>query len=324
MKTRDTEYLYASMRIRSLEKSLIGDAELDALISADSVDDIIKILTSLGYEKLDEGIDAALSNARDRAFSLIRSLSPNPAICDVFMIKYDYHNLKVILKSAASGAVVDRLFVDAGRFSPNALKNAVQQGDFSDVPNVLRDAVQQASETLARTNDACLCDFILDAACFEEMKAAADASGSDFLRGYIALYIDAQNLRATLRARRSGKDVDFLKRALISGGNIGVGKFIDVLTDNASFAELFVSSPLEDAALSASLTGGLTAFERKCDDALIYYLRRAKYIPFGAETLIAYLAAVEADIMTIRIIVAGKAQGIGEEEIGERLRASYV
>ena len=68
----------------------------------------------------------------------------------------------------------------------------------------------------------------------------------------------------------------------------------------------------------------LTKFELKCDNAVTEMLTEAKKISFGAGPVIAYLAAQEQEISSVRMILTGKLSGIATEKIRERLRESYA
>jgi V/A-type H+-transporting ATPase subunit C len=68
----------------------------------------------------------------------------------------------------------------------------------------------------------------------------------------------------------------------------------------------------------------LTWFEQECDNDVIRYLSRAKLVSFGVEPVAAHLAALEAEIMSVRMILTGKLSGISPAVIRERLRTSYV
>ena len=70
--------------------------------------------------------------------------------------------------------------------------------------------------------------------------------------------------------------------------------------------------------------GSLTAFERECDNALTRYLGAARRVPFGVETVFAYLYAKEAALTAIRTILAGRRAGLDGAVIRERLRETYV
>ncbi|MBR5478966.1 MAG: V-type ATP synthase subunit C [Clostridia bacterium] len=325
MKTRDTEYLYATTRIRSLERGLLDRGVTDRLIEAASVEDMAKIMSELGYTQLQtagiKDIENSLISARRETFELIESISPDSEICDVFRLRYDYHNIKAILKGEISGEDARNLLIDAGRFGVEALVSLMREREYKELPETVRVAVENARETLARTKDAQLCDFILDRAYFAEMVSLAKQSGSKFLEGYVKCLIDTTNLRATIRAMRRNKDADFLKNALQEGGNILCDKFFEVLSSEISLDDALKGTFLEST-LEAS--GDMVSFERECDNAVMTYLRSARYVAFGEEPLVAYVAAKEADIITIRIILAGKVQELPADEIRERLRASYV
>ena len=50
----------------------------------------------------------------------------------------------------------------------------------------------------------------------------------------------------------------------------------------------------------------------------------AKRVPFGEETVIAYLYAKEAEFTAIRTILASRRAGLDGTAIRERLRETYV
>ena len=49
MKIKDTEYLYASARVRALEAKLISREVIERMLDAESASDAAKILQELGY-----------------------------------------------------------------------------------------------------------------------------------------------------------------------------------------------------------------------------------------------------------------------------------
>lgn len=332
MKTRDTEYLYATTRIRSLEKTLLNEERLERMVEAKTFEDMVKVLTELGYTEMPNAaphkVERALARARQETFTLLYELSPNPALVDVFRIRYDYHNIKAIIKGEAVGIDPQPLLVDAGRYPVHSLRTIMRQMEYRELTPTLRTAVEQARETLARTNDPQLADFILDQAYFQEVREAADRSESRFLQGYVSLMIDVANLRALVRSLRQNKGAEFLRGALVEGGSVDTGRFLQATSGDATVRELFAGTAMEAAAEAGALAisgeAGFTRFERLCDDVLISYLQSARYVAFGDAPLAAFLAAKEADITAIRIVMAGKLQELPAEEIRERLRASYV
>lgn len=91
--------------------------------------------------------------------------------------------------------------------------------------------------------------------------------------------------------------------------------------------ELYASTPLARAAESgaaAARSGSLTQFEKDCDDAVLDETRQAQFVAFGEAPVIAYLAAKEAEILAVRIILTGRLAGLAPDTIRERLREAYV
>lgn len=60
------------------------------------------------------------------------------------------------------------------------------------------------------------------------------------------------------------------------------------------------------------------------EDFSLRQLKKAKFVPFGLEPLIAYMIAKENDLKTARIILAGKVAGIDKQRIAEKVRETYV
>ena len=330
-KIRDTDYLTLSTRVRAMETRLVTRERMERMLDARTDEEAVKILTECGYEELpaltNAGLDDLLSKARAALYRELSTAAPDRRVVELFQMKYDYHNAKVLVKAAAIGAEPDRMLMEGGRWSPARLRDAFQRDSLGDFSEPFRQAVLRARETLNAGNDPQRADFVLDRAYFQEMADTAKAVGSPFLQGYVRLLIDAANLRSAVRAARIGKGPDFLRQVLLPGGNVDVS----VLSSGrgADLAAVFRAGPLgEAAAAGAALTspgsGELTAFERMCDDAVMHYLAQARRIPFGEQAVIGYLYARESEFTAIRTILSGRMAGLDADTIRERLRESYV
>ena len=75
------------------------------------------------------------------------------------------------------------------------------------LPETLAAAVAEAREVLDTTRDPQLSDIVLDRWCYRDMAALAEETGSAFLRGYVAVQVDAVNLRTAVRTLRMGKRI---------------------------------------------------------------------------------------------------------------------
>ena len=328
---KDTDYLFLSTRIRALERSLLTRERMERMLEAKSDEDAAKVLTECGYPEMGrvqvDTVNAALAEQREKTFRDLYAFAPDPTIVDVFKVKYDYHNVKVILKSEAMGQDPERLMMDIGRVPAEELLEKVRSSDLRGLPPVLQAAAQQAREVLGSTGDPQLADFALDRAYFEDMTQLAQKSGSRFLEGYVRINIDAANLKSAVRTLRLDKGAEFLKGVLFPGGNIDVGRILNTVSSGSSLEELYIVSALRAAAeagMSAVSGGGLTRFEKLVDDAVNAYVGGAKYVAFGEAPLVGYLAAKETEFTAVRIIMTGRLAGLPADIIRERLREAYV
>ena len=102
-KIKDTDYLFLSTRIRALERSLLTRERMERMLEASTAAEAIKVLQECGYPEVEEvtvdSVNEMLSKVRERTFDDLYLFAPDRNIIDVFKIKYDYHNAKVLLKA---------------------------------------------------------------------------------------------------------------------------------------------------------------------------------------------------------------------------------
>lgn len=330
-KIKDTDYLAVSARIRAMENRLLTQEQFEQLLQARSGEEAAKLLQSFGYPELDparpEEMDAALSAARAASIADLAPDVPDAGLVDVFKLKYDYHNLKTLLKAAALETDASHMLADLGRVGADALREALATGETGSLPGFLARAAEEARTVLETTRDPQLSDAVLDRWYYADLLSAAEGTGSAFLTGWVRLQIDAANLRTLVRTIRMGKNADFLRGVLFPGGTVEADGILAVsAADGAGLAELYAATDLRDAAASGAETlrgGYLTEFERLCDDTVNAYLDRARLIPFGEAPLLAYLAWRETEYMDLRIALLGRAAGLPADVIRARLRAGY-
>lgn len=325
---KDTDYLAVSARIRAMENRLLTRERMDRMIEARDTAEARKILSECGYpDNAALPLEQVLAQVRAETLRDLTAAVPEPALVEIFGLKYDYHNAKALVKAQAMGSSPERLLQPGGRYAPELLLNLWQQEELKGCSEVFRRAVEQAKELLKQSRDPQQADLLLDQACYEEMGQLARSMSSEFLMGYVRLSVDIANLRTAVRVARMGKESDFLRQVLLQGGNVSAQAILAVRPEG--LGEVFQSSALAQAAqLGAKLTtpgsGALTAFEKACDDALTEYLARAKRIPFGEQVVIGYVYAKEMELTAIRTIFAGRAAGLDPQTIRERLRETYA
>ena len=331
-KIKDTDYLAISARIKAMETGLLTRERMEQILEARSDEEAMKILQECGYPELDatrpEAMDAAIAASREAMLADLSDSVPDPRYLDIFKLKYDYHNVKAVLKAAAVGADAGHMLMDMGRVGGAELKEALETGHLEDLPPMLAAAAAEAKEVLDTTRDPQLSDIVLDRWYYREMSAEAEATGSAFLQGYVKAQIDAANLRSLVRTIRMGKNTEFLRGVLFEGGGISADAVLKVSAAGGSgLAELYGPTRFQAAAEAGAgaLKGGaLTEFEKLCDDAVGDYLAGAQFVPFGEAPLVGYVAARETEYTNLRILLMGRSTGLSADVIRSRLRAGYV
>ncbi len=103
----DLDYLFSTARIRTMEAKLLTQQRLSELTALDKPEDVTRKLEELGWQAPDfssyDAMDRSLAAERHRCFSEIASFAPDKSMIRVFQLKYDYHNIKAILKARAQG-----------------------------------------------------------------------------------------------------------------------------------------------------------------------------------------------------------------------------
>ena len=283
-----------------------------------------QLLSDLGYAPIrdEASLQSSLKRQREAVFAELERFMPEKQLLDVFRIKYDYHNIKVLLK-APEGA--ERLLMDAGTIPVSELQRKyADSGNWQFLPRDMAEAAGKAAALLAETGSAQRSDCLLDRACFQKLRQLAEASRCVYLQTYVRAMIDAANLRALVRAERMHMDPGFLQEVLFEGGSVTP----DAIRAGASEpAALFRSTALREAAElgEAAVKGGsLTDFEKACDNAVLRTAAGARRVPFGVEVALGYLIAKEAEWTAVRIVMAGRLAGLSADAIRERLRDTYV
>ena len=325
------KYLYLSALLRAREARMLNRDRAERMIDASSFDEAAKMLTDCGYKDMSgfsaKQVEAALAGHRAEIFAELARISPDPEPVEVFRMRYDYHNAKIVIKTESDGRDRSDLMSEAGRVSPEALKRSFAEEKYLSLPPVLADAMVEAKSALARSRNPQLADFILDRAYFAELVAAADKLGSGFLLGYAQTMIDAANLRSAVRTMRMKKDAEFLKTALVPGGGTDIGRVLAAFGSGDTLAAIYANTLLASAAAlgAAAVKGGtMTQFELACDNAVTAYLTGARLVSYGEAPVIAYLAAVEGEVTALRMILTGLLAGLPKETIRERLRDLYA
>lgn len=328
-------FIQSSTRTRVLEKKLLDKVQMQRLIEANDVDELIRLLNDSQYQpfinKMERPSDynVALSGEQQNAFKEMYDISPRREVVDIVTLKYIYHNLKVILKEKITGEDFSRMYIDIGGLNIDKLKMSFEQGS-SPLENLRQyEALVEVYEAYEKTNDPQDIDILMDRAYFAELKVKAEALESDFFVHYVEDLIDFTNIKTLMRCKKQGKDANFLNKVIIPGGSIAKSKYEEYLHVKVEpKSNLFKSARIyyyaSEGIAEYDKTGSLAGFEKVMDDYLMYITNEAKRVTYGPEVIFAYLQTKETEIKNLGIIFVAKLNSLSAEFIKERLRDSNV
>lgn len=322
-------------RLRVLETRLLDKAKLDRMIDSNSAWDAVRVLQETEYAahmshvKRAEDYEEMLSGELKRVYKMLYEISPVKSVVDVMSIRYDYHNIKVLIKAKALKEDFSQLLVAVGMLEADKLKAAILNDNYSDLPTYMRSAIEEAQKDFDSTKDPQRIDIIVDRYMFRHMLSIAKEIDNSFVERYVRSQIDLTNIKSLIRIKKQNKGRDFLTTVLIEGGNIDKDKFISLLMDTVESIPGRLSytdyiEPLRAGVEEYLKSGSLNSLEKLTDDYIMKMMKDAKYVSFGPEPVIAYIFAKENEIKLIRIIMVGKINAVDADLIRERLRDNYV
>lgn len=327
------QYLFASGRIRALENGLVGQEKLERLLNAEDLSRAIGLLDDFGIVPVKDESgrllrEETLLGRLSAAYGEVEDITEGAIFPKVLRYPYDCNNIKAVIKCAKRGVSPDGMLFDFGTVPLDTVRMAQQTYSYDRLPQPFADAAKDAQEAFSAGGNPQAVDLILDRACFAAMRQAAEKTGNDFVRNYVAQKIDYTNLLICIRLlrMRSGEPGKMmLATALLEGGTLALPQLTEWYEKGeAHLWERLTFTAYEKFAAEAGGEVGLTIVERAADNALMEYVRTAKMIPYGIEPIFGYLVAVEYEVRNLRIVLSGIEAGLDRTLIRERIRRNYV
>ncbi len=320
---QDTNYAYAVARIRVLEKSLLKDSELDALIDASD-------------ESFEAQAGASLTMRFSDSVREVMKFAPEPEVLSVFLLPTDYGNAKICVKSIAGLSEVSGEMPElsrGGTLPPEMIWDAVRTGERGKLDRGMFRAIRAAIDELSATGSARKADLILDRACFINMRELVDKGSyltRRFMHRYLDIYADWTNILTAERIAAAGGDENLLKAAYLRG-SIPIARFADNMSAKrrayadtpyeeyidglrSGFASL---KPADD---TADVGFDSVTLEKIADIFTARFLLENNSEPYRIDALAAYLGALKLETQNLRIIAVGRRSGAYKDVIRSLLR----
>jgi len=331
----DVRYAYAVGVIRVIETRSLSRERIERAADAPTGEEVLRILAETSYAEYlpsltrPEDYESFLEKEHQKALNLLQELSEDPSLTDLFLYRFDFHNLKVALKERFGGQDLASAYVSFGLISPSTTRAAVNEEDFSALPDWLAESAEQAGRQFAERQDPKWIDLLIDRMMYRLFVETSRMEGCLFLYDLFGKEIDLINIVSLFRIRRSGGGRGLFQEAFIEGGSLSREFFLQ-LTDEPleAISGHFAYTPYRDLVQNGwdylNSKGSFMVFERMARDLVLEYVRKANLIPFGIEPLIAYIHAKENELRMIRTIMVGKLNNLQPTLIKEGLPRVYL
>lgn len=329
------QFTQAISRIWVLETRLLDKAKIERMIESNSADSALKVLRDTEYSNVMTNVKRAadyeeiLSLELKRVYKLVYELCPVKEVVELMSIKYEYHNLKTIIKGKLLSKDFSNMLIDLGTSNLDELKRKIDTDNYRGLKTSLQKATEEVMAVFEATKDPQKIDIIIDKHMFNELVKIKKSLDYEFTDKIVNALIDLTNVRTLLRIKKQGKGKDFASEVLVDGGLISKSKLLSLLNESSenilnklSFSAY--SSILKDGIQSYIDKGSVNLLEKLSDNYIMKLMKDSKLVTFGPERILSYIYAKETEIKIIRIIMVGKLNNIAEEVIRERLRDIYV
>lgn len=316
IRSKNPDYVYTTGRIRGLETYLLKEADFSRLKEVKRVRESLEILSKIfpysesirGVEK-EEDFEIGLEEELRRTYLDLRSFCPEPDLVDLFWIRYDFHNLKVLLKTYLHPeSSSEDLLSSTGTQNIETLKKAIFKKDFFDLSLDFNNLLKRVLPLVEDNPRPQFIDTLLDRELFQWIFRGLGEFKDYFLTELRQRLIDYFNIKTFLRIKFWGEKEKFYEEVLIEGGGIPKSKFlilsrqpaealIDKL-DNADYKEA-VKKALEEWEEKKSLF----TLDHFFEEYLLDWTKNGFYITFGREPLINYIFLKEREIRILRSIL---------------------
>ncbi len=350
----DPKYAYGVGRIRALEARLLSKQRIEQMVEARTGEKALLLLSDTDYSpflselKDIKKFEEVLNKELKRVLGLISKLSHDPELTDLFHLRYDFQNLKLLLKARylTQHAVNREPFppkagpplaetvnhlIDAGLIDPEEMKRIVNEGDYRELPEEMRLILEKAVKEYEESKDPQIIDILIDREMHSLFMRKAKEKKNRSLIELFQTMIDLSNIKNFIRVRELEKDRDFFKKAFLPSGRLDQESFLRIYEEPLdSLTDILKETPYLNMVKEALLhwewvkNRSLSELERASDNFILRYLRRARWLLFDLQPLIAYLLAKENEIKLIRMVMVGKLNNLPKDLIKERLRDTYV
>jgi vacuolar-type H+-ATPase subunit C/Vma6 len=321
----DTTYLYSGTYASVLTSRLLSDAQRELLLATTTEAQVRTILedTPLApHLTTDTDVRSAAEAFLVAQVAFIRTLTPDPTVAAIMLLRHDYYNLKQIALGKRAGSSDDTILATCrplGTIAPaTLLERATKERLRFDEPR-LGQLWRQLMDAPQFPHDA------VDAALFAHLVSLAEAHPHPFLHEYVALSIDLHNLLMRLRVLTHPDSAALVvSGTFIPGGTMtsaGLASLDSVLDRLARFGGDAHWREAREAFMAAH---DFSLLDRAADNYLLRFLKQASLEIHSPASLFAYYHAVTEHVQFVTAVVSAHAAGLSNDALRRLVRHSLL
>ena len=320
-------------RLRALETRLLNASLLERMIDAPAADDAYRVFNDLTFlcgciseHKVNE-FQIVLNKSLQKMVRLYMRMAPYKNHLNLLWLKYDFHNLKVILKARLTKRGfpdVEHTLIDIGTRPIDEWEHYLLEGKAPVLTSDMEKAIKDATQIFKKTNDPQSIDLVMDKHYMEEALKFVEHLDSDLIKKYLQQLIDFTNLKTFIRCKELKRDQQYFESILIVGGQLNLSIFTDAFDKDYEILRQTLEQKIGGDKLVLVLNqylqkNSLLDAEKKINALLQILLDETKKMPFGPDPVFAFFWKFENHLQILRIILVGKLNGLPGKEIRENV-----
>ena len=331
---QDTDYGKVNMTVRVHENYLLNQNHYERMLQAANYEEAVRVLSDTIYR---EGVEEAI-RTRDYEPMLMHVLEdpyrwlineiPNKALAELITLQYAYHNIKVLFKEKKTGQEYQKTLIDLTYYPIYEFRKAVATLNSNILPQEYIDHIRQMDNFYSDTPSVNDIDIFVDRIYQEHLIHLAEQLEDSDVEQWIRRQIDLQNLSVYFRGLVMNRSVNHMQAVLSEHGNIKIEEYVQAMGQGLDAAYQHFSQHPDLRELFTNINmdhkNSLSQLEREIDKESTNVLSAAKMKVFGPLPVLAYIHAIEEEVVNIRLILTGKLNSIDNDIVKERMRLSYA
>jgi V/A-type H+-transporting ATPase subunit C len=220
----DTRYTYAVARINALSTKLLDRAFASRMLAAEP-NEILRMLGETAYAESFAGVENAtqmekgLLRELQKTHDLLDRICPDKELISLFRVRYDFHNLKAMLKSQITGIPHTDSIIDLGTYNIGELSAAVREKSYRFVPRHIRDTALDALAEYEKVSALYAISYTCDRSMWCYLMDKALKRRNKTVIELFREYINLANIKTFFRVKEVAEDREVFERYFVPGGD---------------------------------------------------------------------------------------------------------